>query len=87
MLKTIKINFQGLTKWDVDPLGPTLFALQPVIKLIDINSMRLSDPWVDSLDIIALERVKRILLINPMGLSAPWFDSLHNIASHPVKNV
>ena len=50
-----------------------------------MNPMGLSDPWYDSLDIIALKPVKKCLGINPMGLSVPWDDSLDIIATQKSK--
>ena len=42
------------------------------IKWQGIKPMDLSDPWSDSLEIIALQSVKTIQGMNPMGLIDPW---------------
>ena len=42
--------------------------------------MSLSDPWVDSIGIIALQTVKTLPRVNPMGLSVPMADSLDIIS-------
>ena len=52
-----------LTQWALVHLGPTLSVLLPwsqFKKILGINPMGLSDPWSDSLDIIALKTVKTI---------------------------
>ena len=36
-----------------------IITSQPVKKLMGINPMSLSDPWADTLDIIALNTVKK----------------------------
>ena len=50
-----------------------------------INPIRLSDPWDDSIDVIALKPVTKIPRINSMVLSDPWVDSIVNIALQQVK--
>ena len=49
--------------------------------------MGLSDPWVDSLDIIAFQRVKKLLGINQKGISVPWSNSIGIIALHTTKTI
>ena len=48
--------------------------------------MVVSDPWSDSIDIIALNTVLKYIGINQMGLSAPWAESLVITSLQSVKN-
>ena len=47
---------------------------------IVVNSMGLSAPWDDSLEIIVINPVKTLLGINPMGLSDPRAKYLDIVA-------
>ena len=49
--------------------------------------MGLSDPWDDSLDIIALQTVQKWSGINPMGLNVPWSNSIGIIVVQTAKKV
>ena len=49
--------------------------------------MSFSDPWADSIDIIALQPVEKWIGIIPMILSAPRDNSLVNILLQIVKKV
>ena len=40
-----------------------------------MNPLGLSDPWANSIEMVALYPVVKLRGINPMGLSAPWDDS------------
>ena len=47
--------------------------------------MGLSDPWADSLHIIALQTVNKLSWVNPMGLSVPMDDSIDIISFQTSK--
>ena len=47
--------------------------------------MGLSDPWADSLDIIALQTVKQLTWVNTMLISVPMADSIDIISFQTTK--
>ena len=49
-----------------------------------MNPMVISDPWVNSLNIIYLYTVKKLQGMNPIGIITPWDDSLDVIALQKV---
>ena len=48
--------------------------------------MGLSDPWANSLEIIALHPVKNYE-VNPMVLDAPWSVSPETIYLRPIRKI
>ena len=52
-----------------------------------MNPMGLSDPWVESVEIIALRPVIKMQGMNPMVLSAYWENSFDMASLRPVRKI